>query len=60
MVREALKAESVSVGELAERLGISRQALYKRLEGNMTSASFLECLNALGYEIELKKQRYDV
>lgn len=56
LIRELLKAERVSVGELAERLKISRQAMYKRLEGNMSSASFLECIEALGYEVELKKR----
>ena len=43
--------EGVSITELANRLGISRQALYKRLEGEIRYSSFVECLEALGYEL---------
>ena len=43
--------EGVSITELASRLGISRQALYKRLEGEIRFSSFTECLEALGYEL---------
>lgn len=43
--------EDVSLPELADRLGISRQALHQRLKGNMSYRSVKECLGALGYEI---------
>ena len=54
-IKKILKEERMSIGELAERIGISRQAMYKRLEGNMSSASFFECLKAMNYEIEYKR-----
>ena len=41
----------MTITELAERIGISRQALYKRLEGGMRYESFYECIRALGYEL---------
>lgn len=43
--------EGISLTDLAERLGISRQALYKRLNGDMRSSCFAECLTAMGYEL---------
>jgi transcriptional regulator with XRE-family HTH domain len=43
--------EGISLTELSERIGISRQALYKRLNGNMRTSSFVECLKAMGYEL---------
>ena len=43
--------EGVSITELAQRLGISRQALYKRLEGDIRFSNFVECIEALGYEL---------
>ena len=41
--------EGITMTELAKRLGISRQGLYKRLEGDMMLSSFKECLEAMGY-----------
>ena len=43
--------DGVSLTELSSRLGISRQALYKRLNGDMRASSLIECLNAMGYEL---------
>ena len=43
--------EGISLTDLAERLGISRQALYKRLNGDMKISNFTECLNAMGYDM---------
>ena len=56
VIKRLLKAEGMSIGELADRIKISRQAMYKRLEGNMSSASFFECVKEVGYEIEFKKR----
>ena len=43
--------EGVSLTLLAEKIGISRQALYKRLEGGITLSHFEEILSALGYSL---------
>lgn len=43
--------DGITITALAERMGISRQALYKRLNGDMKTSSFIECLNAMGYEL---------
>lgn len=43
--------EDVSMNELAGRLGITRQALYQRLEGKMYFDSAKECFKALGYDL---------
>ncbi len=43
--------DGMTLTELSSRLGISRQALYKRLNGDMRSSSFIECLKAMGYEL---------
>lgn len=43
--------DEISMTELASRLNISRQALYKRLDGDMRLSHFLKVMNALGYEI---------
>ena len=51
------KAEKISMSELAERLGISRQALYKRLEGDMRSSSFIEIIEAMGYRVMCGKEK---
>lgn len=51
MIKGIAKADGTSLTELSERIGISRQALYKRLDGGMKVESFVECLRALGYEV---------
>ncbi len=51
VIRIIALTEGISLTELSERLGISRQALYNRLERNMSFESFIECLDALGYEL---------
>ena len=43
--------DGISLTELASRIGISRQALYKRLNGDMKISNFTECLNAMGYDM---------
>lgn len=48
--------EEVSMTELAQRLNISRQALYKRLEGGMRYENFVECMEALGYTLYYGKE----
>ena len=55
MVKEICVREGVKISELARRLGISRQALYKRLEGGMKPESFHECIKALGYDLYIGK-----
>lgn len=51
MVKAIARAEGVSLTELSRRIGISRQALYKRLDGGMRAESFIECIEALGYSL---------
>lgn len=51
MIKGIAKADGISLTELSEKIGISRQALYKRLDGGMKVESFIECLRALGYEV---------
>lgn len=51
IVKAIAVRDGVSITELAERIGISRQALYKRLDGDMRARSFVECMEALGYTL---------
>lgn len=51
IVKAIAARDGVSITELAERIGISRQALYKRLDGDMRARSFVECMEALGYSL---------
>lgn len=51
IVKAIAARDGVSLTELAERIGISRQALYKRLNGDMRARSFVECMEALGYSL---------
>lgn len=43
--------EDIPLTELAEKVGISRQAMYKRLESGMKFESAREILKALGYDL---------
>ena len=51
LIRILAITEDVSMNELANRLGISRQALYQRLEGRMYLDTAMDCLKALGYDL---------
>lgn len=51
LIRVLCVTEGITMTELANRLGITRQALYKRLDGKMLLESFEECINALGYDL---------
>ena len=50
-IRAIAVNEGVTLTELASRIGISRQALYKRLNGDMKTSSFESCVRAMGYEL---------
>lgn len=50
-IRAIAVNEGVTLTELASRIGISRQALYKRLNGDMKTSSFESCVRAMGYDI---------
>ena len=54
-ILELIGKEGISIGEIADRIGISRQAMYKRLEGNMSTRSFYEVVEELGYEVRFEK-----
>lgn len=56
MIKAICASEGITITELAERIGISRQALYKRLEGGMRYESFHECIRALGYDLYYGKE----
>ena len=49
IVKRIVREEGITISELSRRLGISRQAMYKRLGGDMRSESLIECIEALGY-----------
>ena len=51
IIREIAKREKITMSDLSARLGISRQALYKRLEGDMRSSNFIECIEAMDYRV---------
>ena len=50
-IRAIAVNDGVTLTELASRIGISRQALYKRLNGDMKTSSFRECIQAMGYDL---------
>ena len=50
LIKVLATEEGITMTELARRLGISRAGLYKRLEGEMRTDKFKECLKELGYE----------
>lgn len=54
-LKRVLREEKKSIADVAEMVGISRQAMYKRLEGNMSAASLYEIAEALGYEVRIEK-----
>lgn len=51
IIKVLVATEGITMTELAKRVGISRQGLYKRLRGDMMLGSFKECLNAMGYDL---------
>lgn len=51
LIRTIAVSEGITLTELAKRIGISRQALYKRLTGGMRVSTFESCLRAMGYEL---------
>lgn len=51
LIREIMVRDGIKVSEVAERVGISRQAMYKRIQGDMKVSSFLGIMRAMGYEV---------
>lgn len=51
LIREILARDGIKVSEVAERVGISRQAMCKRIQGDMKVSSFLGIMRAMGYEV---------
>lgn len=43
--------QGMTTADLANELGISRQALNKRLNGDIRISSLKQCLETLGYEL---------
>lgn len=48
--------EKVTKTELANRLGICRQAVYSKLGSNMSVNCLIDVLNALGYDLLIKRR----
>ena len=46
--------EATNKAKLAETLGMTRQAVYKKLIRTCVSKSFVEICEALGYDIEVR------
>ncbi len=51
MIKEIAAEEGITMKDLAERLNITRQALYKRLDGDLRTSSFLGIMEAMGFAI---------
>ena len=49
--------EEVSKVELAERLGILRQSVYKVAHRKVVTQSFIDLCDALGYDVEIIYRR---
>lgn len=54
-IRAILKEDKMTMTDLAERMGVSRQALYKRCERDMTFSHFVEAMEAMGYKLYYTK-----
>lgn len=50
-VKEIIREDGLTMTAVAGRLGISRQALYKRLDGNMGVEQFFRLMEELGHEV---------
>lgn len=55
-VKSVMVREGMRVGEMSRELGISRQALYKRLNGRMKYETFSEMMKVMGYEVYYGKE----
>ena len=51
LIKKIAAEEGIMMSELSERLNISRQALYKRLDGDLRTSSFLEIMEAMGFTL---------
>lgn len=56
IIKTVCIAEGTSLTKLAKEIGISRQAMYKRLSGDMSARKFEEMLGALGYSVYYGKE----
>lgn len=50
-IRVIMAKKKISMTKLAGEIKISRQALYERLDGDMTVSSLVEILDKLGVEL---------
>ena len=48
--------EGTSITRLSEVIGVSRQALYSRINGDLKVSSLESILEALGYELKIVKK----
>jgi hypothetical protein len=55
-VREIMADEHINQSRLAERLGCARQNIHKQLTFNMFCSSFTKMVDALGYEVVVRKK----
>lgn len=50
-VKGIMKENRITISEVAGKMGISRQALYKSLERDMGVERFLEIMEVMGYSV---------
>lgn len=50
-VKEILKEKGISVSELADMLGVSRQALHRQMQGRLLVGTAQKMADALGVEL---------
>ena len=55
-IRKIMIEEGVGMSELARRLNITRQTLYRRLEGDIKYSNFESIVEALGYEVRIRRK----
>ena len=56
-IREEVKRQGKTLDDMAAGLGISRQALYKRLTGDIRMSNLEKTLDYLGYEVRIGKKK---
>ena len=56
MIKRIAEEEGIKISSVAKELGLTRQAMYKRINCDMRCSHFIETVEAMGYEVEVKKR----
>ena len=56
MIKRIAEEEGIKISSVAKELGLTRQAMYKRINCDMRWSHFVETVEAMGYEVEVKKR----